>query len=155
MCHASLVARRTRVTNAAFSPPAGARAQRTPTPPAYSADYATFQAWQRAHASGQGSTQQHSNTTNRTPPRNYWDQYATWSSDMSDRARWYQQQGDQCRHDREERAEDWDPFHIDPNAAGHFYKEQGGRFVLVLLLVKYLWSTVLLFLRYHYLHRLS
>ena len=42
---------------------------------------------------------------------------------MFDRARWYQQQADQRRQDREERAEDWDPFHIDPNAAGHFYEE--------------------------------
>ena len=33
-CYASLVGRHTRVTNAAFSPPAGARAQRTPAPPA-------------------------------------------------------------------------------------------------------------------------
>jgi len=41
-CYASLVGRHTRVTNAAFSPPAGARAQRTPAPPAYSADYAAF-----------------------------------------------------------------------------------------------------------------
>ncbi len=113
MCHASLVGRRTRVTNAAFSPPAGARAQRTPAPPAYSADYTAFQAWQRAHASGQGSTQQRSNTTNRTPPCNYWDQYA--SSDMSDSARWYQQQGYQRHQDREE--------HAEPNAAGHFYEE--------------------------------
>jgi hypothetical protein len=42
---------------------------------------------------------------------------------MSDCACWYQQQGDQRRQDREERDEDWDPFHIDPNAAGHFYEE--------------------------------
>ncbi len=42
------------------------------------------------------------------------------SSDMSDRTRWYQQQSDKRRQDCEMRAEDWDPFHIDPNAAGHF-----------------------------------
>lgn len=43
-CHASLVGRRTRVTNAAFLSPAGVRAQRTPAPPAYTANNAAFQA---------------------------------------------------------------------------------------------------------------
>jgi hypothetical protein len=123
-CHASLVGRGTRVTNAAFLPPVGARAQRTPAPPAYTADYAAFQAWQRAQASGQGSTQKRSNTTNRTPPsHDYWDQFMHPSSDTSECTRWYQQQDDQRCQDREMHAEDWDAFHIDPNAADPLYND--------------------------------